>query len=822
MSDCTHCGTPFSAADPEEKFCCRGCEFVHELIRSEGLERFYDLRSDATVRPARSVPFEAHDFSWLEKVVGGIEEDTQAGDAVEGDFSLEGLSCVGCVWLVEKVFLRHRGCLAADAHPATGNVRLRWTSGGTDLSGFARELASFGYTLTPYRKGSAQGETRQLGIRLGLCGAFAMNAMVFTLPRYVGMPLDFSFAPIFQLIAFLSAMLAMLVGGSYFIRRAWTAACNRTPHIDLPIALGLILAFLGSLVGWAMKIEGLLYFDFVAMFVFLMLGGRFLQMAAVEKNQNRLQRHRPIPEVVRSPDHAEPVALSEIVPGLRFELMPGQSAPVSATLESAAAEFSLEWITGEAEPQTFRPGRPLPAGAIHLGREPVLLTAGEVWENSLLARLSSEHRPVVRVPALEKLLRVYLLSVLVVGVAAFIGWAAHGSMAEALQVMISIFVVSCPCALGVALPLADELCGSRMERNGVFIRESLLWARLRKVRTILFDKTGTLTLERPVLANPESIDLLTESSRLALAWLTAGSLHPVSRRLLESLGHGGQRLLRDHDSPEIVDVPGAGRYFEKDGTLWSLGRPGWDPQGRRPGEVESSGHDAELCQDGFPVARFRFHESLRPDAVAALRLLRGRGYRLMILSGDRREKVAAAARLLGIAPEDAHAALQPVDKEALVRQIDRQDTLYLGDGANDSLAFNEAWTTGTPVVDRSLLETKADFYFLGQGLRFLPQLLVLAKRRQTVVRLAFSFALLYNLTAIAVAMAGHMNPLVAAIIMPLSSAISLGIMGLGLRQKIYTQKVALSEESSYHGGQGVSTPLGNDDQRPKSFRAEPI
>ena len=194
-------------------------------------------------------------------------------------------------------------------------------------------------------------------------------------------------------------------------------------------------------------------------------------------------------------------------------------------------------------------------------------------------------------------------------------------------------------------------------------------------------------------------------------------------------------------------------------------------------------HDAELCHGGEPVARFRFEESLRPDAIAALGVLK-KDHRLIILSGDRPEKVAAAAAALGIPREDAHSALQPAEKEALVHELDKHDTLYLGDGANDSLAFNAAWVTGTPVVDRSLLESKSDFYFLGQSLRFLPLLLSLAHRRRAAVRTAFAFALIYNAAAITVSLLGHMNPLVAAIIMPLSSAISLGIVGLGLRGRL--------------------------------------
>ena len=778
MSTCVHCATPFSATPSLEKFCCRGCEFVYDLIQHEGLDRFYDLRSNSSIRPVRSLPFEARDFEWLEKEKSKAEEPIPHGAAVEADFSLEGLSCVGCVWLVEKIFNKYDGALEASAHPATGLLRLTWTSGETDLASFADEIASFGYMLSPKRAGVSRSETRELAAKLGLCAAFAMNAMVFTLPTYLGMPEDFAFAGIFKLVTFLSATLAMLVGGRYFIRRAWNAARARTPHIDLPIALGIVFAFAGSIIGWTLEIDGLLYFDFVATFIFLMLAGRYLQLAAVEKNRNRLQRRRPVPETVSSPEHAEPLPLCEIEAGLRIEMRPGQSVPVASILETEAADFSLEWINGEAEPHTFRAGRAVPAGAIHLGNQPVILAASETWENSLLCRLTETVRTAARIPALEKLLKFYLLAIILVGIAGFAYWIPAAGFPTALQVMISVFVVSCPCALGVALPLADELAGSRMERAGVFIRESQLWSRLRRIRTIIFDKTGTLTLERPVLANPESINALDPSARLALARLTSGSLHPVSRTLHESLGKSGLEQLRNASSVEIRDVPGMGRCFESEDGKWLLGRPGWGPGTNPP----ATPHDAELCHDGLPVAFFHFVESLRPDATEALERL-GREKRLVILSGDKPEKVRATAELLGIAPADAHASLQPAEKEEIVRRLDRNDTLYLGDGANDSLAFNAAFTTGTPVVDRSLLETKSDFFFLGQSLRFLPEMLDLARRRHFTVATAFSFALLYNATAITAALLGLMNPLIAAIIMPLSSAISLGIVGFGLKER---------------------------------------
>lgn len=803
MADCVHCGTPFPAKDAAEKFCCKGCEFVHDMILGEGLDRFYSLRGDSPVKPVRGVPFESHDYSWLVERVNLLESGAAEGCPVEADFSLDGISCIGCVWLVEKIYHRHEGALDAAAHPVTGGLHLKWRAGAMDLPAFAREMASFGYTLAPPRKGGAISTAGGLGARLGLCGAFMMNAMAFTLPTYLGMPESFEFAGLFKLVGLLTATLSMLVGGSYFISRAWGAARAGELHIDLPIAVGLVAAFAGSLVGWAMEIRGLVYFDFVSTFVFLMLAGRYFQTVSLEKNRNRLQRARPLPETVVSPDRAGPLAMADLVEGLRFELCCGQSLPVSATVQDGDAEFSLEWINGEAEPEVFSAGRVVPSGGIYLGLAPVLLAAVEGWDQSLLGRLVSSERTAVRSPGLEKLLKIYLWLVLGVGGVAFAAWFQLGGLAKALEVMISIFVISCPCAIGLALPMADEIAGAIMERAGVFIRQPLLWSRLCKVRTIIFDKTGTLTLERPVLVNPAVIRDLSDDARLALARLTQGALHPVSRSLLECLGRDGQEMLRASDTVAVSDSPGFGRYFQDGDAGWSLGKPGW----RSQEPTDSSVHDAELCRNGERVAKFAFRESLRADAIAALRILKTAGYRRVILSGDRPGKVALVAKLLALEAGDAYPALLPGEKEFIVRSLDHQDTLFLGDGANDSLAFDAAWTTGTPVVDRSLLEAKADFYFMGKSLRFLPGLLFLARDRRKVVRAAFAFAVAYNIGAVAVCVMGHMNPLLAAILMPASSVISLAVVTTGLSRagKRFVGELEMDPDAGY--GSGASADL---------------
>ena len=775
MASCEHCGTEY-APKTGERYCCRGCEFVADLISENGFEQFYDLKQGIAVAPVRSRPFEEHDFSWLvPKIVAAENEAEKRGEVARLDLALEGISCVGCVWLVEKLFARHEGSVRAAANPSSGRLHLEWMPGKCELEPFLRELCQFGYVAAP--AGSVRGdhERRRLMARMGLCGAFALNTMAFSLPVYLGMPKDFEFAELFKLIAFLSATLSMLVGGGYFMDRAWRAVRVKSLHIDLPIALGLISAYVGSITGWALGKERLLYFDFVSIFVFLMLAGRYLQTTAVERNRRRLVRAQPVPEAVpRADGGGDAVGREEISPGLKFLLAPGQALPVSGVLAAGEADFSLEWIHGEADPVRFSAGSRLPAGAILLSRKPAAVEAGERWQDSLLAKLTAPVSGERASPGLDRLLRVYLSIVLLVGLSALGFWVWRGDWLTGAQAMISVFVVSCPCALGVAIPLADDMAASAVERLGVFVRTATLWPRLVKVRRVIFDKTGTLTLERPVLENPETVAELDDAAARALARMTQGSLHPMARSLLEALGTRGQKLLAEMDAGEMLEFPGLGVSLKTAGAEWTLGKTGWIGQATMTGTAETAG--SELRKDGALVAAFRFSESLRPGAVDMLRSLERRGLSLHILSGDHAEKVSKMATALGLSENQAIGGLSPEEKAREVRALDHQDTLYLGDGANDSLAFDAALVTGTPVVDRSLLESKADFYTLGSGLTFLTGLLDAAAARKGAVRAAFGFALLYNLTAVAFSMAGKMSPLLAAILMPLSSIISILIV----------------------------------------------
>ena len=779
MNACIHCGTPVPANASDARFCCAGCAYVHELLQSEGLEKFYQLRGAQPLLPVSVQALRERDHAWLAESSAAAE--SKAASATDGltklELSVQGMSCLGCVWLIEKVHQQQAGSGRVTIHPSRGELTLEWTPGAFSPVEFAVNLQRFGYLLGPRDDTKRASVADSLLKRMGLCGAFAMNAMAFTLPSYLGMTPDFMFAGWFDLVAACSATLALLVGGSYFAEKSWRALRHGVLHIDTPITLGIGAAWLGAMAGWATGVHGLKYFDFVATFVFLMLAGRWLQQSAVERNSRRMLKGAVVAghvNVCLADGSTSLKSLREVRPGDAVRLKQGDLCPVRARLQSPSVALSLEWINGESAATERAEGQMVPSGSLIVSNRPVDVIALEGWEGSLLQRLITSDRTEHETsPFVGALLRWYLIAVVIIGIAGAIAWLALGAgIVAALQVMISVFVVSCPCALGVAAPFADDLAATKLQALGVFVRANFLWQRLARVRRIMFDKTGTLTAEHPALKNPEALQALDTSSRNALRHLVSTSLHPVSRSLFDSLGPSASAADAAEDGQaDIEEVVGMGmRHRLADGTVYALGRPGWmNPENASP----ATAADVIFTRNGATLAAFEFQDRLRPATRAAVDALRQSGIRVEMLSGDRHEKVALIAAQLDLPADCWHAGMTPDQKAAMVRGEGAAQTLFIGDGANDSLAFDEAMCAGSPVTGKNFLEHKADFYFLGNSLRFVPALLAVARRRMLAVRCVFAFALLYNACAIALALAGMMSPLLAAVLMPASSMITL-------------------------------------------------
>jgi len=783
---CLHCGTHFKPIE-QERFCCHGCYYVAQLIEENGLLRFYELKGKHAVPPVGTKVFQSHSTLDL-KLALQTAETTSTANSTSARFSIEGISCIGCVWLIEAIFKRQNAAIRTQIEPRTQLIELHWHTGQFDIERFAHELHKIGYSLTCIdAEAPAPNNTQQLNYRLGLCGFFLLNTMLFTLPVYLGMGREFFLTPLFQLLSALFATLSLSIGGGYFIKRAWTAARNKVLHIDLPIAGGLLAAYAGSMLGWLLGYQTLLYFDFVATFVFLMLLGRWLQEYALERNQSYLKQKQVGPRgvtILGGENDGAFVAAETVTENTEYCLEPGQINPVAAELLNSAGLLSLEWINGEAEPVAWNSKHAVPAGAINVSLQGLRLRARESWNDSLLAQLLQDSQDSFNDLRLQGILKWYLGLVLIIASLGSLTWLiTTGDPLKTTQVLISVLVVSCPCALGIALPMCDELAVARLRRAGLFIKNAQIWERLRQVKTVVFDKTGTLTMDVPRLVTPQAVEELDPCALEALGHLVANNLHPIARSLRAALlsSHATSRqidftlLAPQKETSSLTESIGQGvTWMDAANNEWTLGKPEWKATSHR-----SKAHTV-LRQNGLLVAEFDFIEDIRDDAKAVITSLGSRKIESMILSGDIPERVRNITNQVGLSSLNYQAACTPQHKADWIHQNAAKSALMIGDGANDRLAFDAAICRGTPVVDRSILQSTADFFFFGRSLQCIPLLIQTAARRQYIAKLIFTFAVLYNMVTLTICLMGNMHPLAAAILMPLSSIATLAIAWLGL------------------------------------------
>lgn len=773
-SPCPHCHGPAegSASAP---YCCTGCRAAHGLIEQAGLSRFYDLLGDQRLALPSGTSDEGS-RTFLPPLIEAAEAGARDGTA-RLTLDLQGLQCAACVWLIERLFLRIPAALAITINPALGRAEIVFKAGQGSrvINRFLDELLPFGYRGGPPTKRSDD-EGDDLLLRFGLCAALAMNSMIFSFAIYFGLE-GGGLYRLFSLGSFALATAALLIGGGVFIRSAVAALRRRILHMDVPIALGMILSYAGS--AWTFFVRGgsSVYFDTLATFIALMLMGRLVQRRIASHNRRVLLSDEGIAglmvRVLDADGHMRLRPASELRKGQEILCAPGELLPTACELLEERAPLSLEWISGEAEPRLFLRGERAPAGSHNLpasaGGRALRLRATEDFSVSTLCGLLGTSRegdaPAPQRDFWHHLSRAYVFIVLGLAALGFLIWLPRDPL-RCLEVTAAILMVTCPCALGVATPLAYELALARLRRLGLFVRKQTFFDRALRVRKVLFDKTGTLTAIEPALVNPEALAALTATDRAALYQLVARSNHPRSRALFAALEPYFPTPPALSTATAVVEEPGLGLGARIDARELRLGRAEFVC----PILSASVPAGALLFScDGELRAAFSFREALRPDAAAQVRTLRAAGYGVWLLSGDQPARVQALAKRLGIPGEQALGGLTPTDKAAAVHSLGAADALMIGDGINDALAFDAALCAGTPATERPALPARADFYFLGRGLGPIVEALDTARFLRRVVIRNLVLSATYNLVVVGLALAGQMTPLRCAVLMPVSS-----------------------------------------------------
>jgi Cu2+-exporting ATPase len=774
---CLHCDGP---TPDGEDFCCSGCRAARALLSSAGLDRYYALRGG----PGLSVDVASErDEPWLEVLAGDLAGRQPGLGRVE--LEVQGMHCAACVWVVEELFSRHEGAGEIVVNPGIGRLSVD-VEPRFDVRAFAGELRQLGYRLGPRGEGKAARRSKPLLLRLGICVALTMQVMIFSVALYCGLA-EGPLATMMRWGSWVLTAIAVVVGGMPFFRSATQTLRARALHMDVPISLGILLAFGGST--WSLVAQGgsASYVDTVASFVTLMLLGRFLQERVLERNRAELLADDGVESLlcrVLDGGEVQTRRVGDLKEGDTLLLRPGDLVPVESTLLSPAqTRISREWINGEPTVSSVDQGAAIEAGSFHAGAQAATARACSDFGSSRLASLLRTPRPASadryrNTPFWAVVARSYVIVTLALAVLSGVVWAiALHAPSKALEVVVAVLVVTCPCAFGLAVPVGFELVQARLRRAGVFVRSAGLLERAASVRKVIFDKTGTLTLGALELVDRSPLLALPAEERI-IAWnLAVRSGHPKSRAVVEALG--GPAAWPLDLSLEVTEIVGQGVETEVAGRRYRLGAPRWaltgpQPEGERPA-------DLVLAADGAPRARLTTRETLRREALGEVEELSREGYEIFLLSGDAPGRVESLARTLGLDPAHARASASPEDKRRFVAELDRRDTLMVGDGVNDAGALAAAHCSATPAGDLPFLPARTDAYLQGPLVTGVRALLSEARLLDRVVTEAVGFGIAYNVVVVIIACLGRITPVIAAVIMPASSLVVVGWVAFRLR-----------------------------------------
>jgi Cu2+-exporting ATPase len=780
-SVCAHCG---QEAPPGRPFCCTGCAAAHDLIEGLGLGRYYEQRVlDARERAPRPEPVQSGPQ-------GGGRRDlarhvvARPDGAYELTLAVDGLQCGACVWLIESVLAREPDVTIGRVNMTTRRLRLGWRGTIQDAGHLVGRIEALGYRLVPFDAralSAAQDRTGRALLRaLAVAGFAAGNVMFISIGIWAGQingadPIGAATLALLHWVSAAIAMPAIAYAGRPFFTSALAALRHGRTNMDVPISLGVLLVTGMSLVATIHHGEHT-YFDSAVALLFFLLIGRYLDHIArgrARATAEQLLTLRGTDVAVLLDDGSvQRRGQEQVAEGDRILIATGERIGVDGVVERGESMLDTSLVTGESLPASISPGSKVFAGTLNLGAV-LTVRAVATGETTLLAECvrlieAAEARRSRFVVIADRVARRYAPAVHLCSLLTFLGWYAWlgAPVGQSLLVAASVLIVTCPCALALAVPAVQVIATGMLFRGGMLLKSPTALERLAQVDTVVFDKTGTLT--DPLLALSEVED--DGALRLAAA-MAATSRHPLSRSLAQAAG-----VVAPADG--VIEHQGQGLALATpDGDI-RLGSRSFCGMLPDPTPRPTSGPELWLTRPGMKPVRFTFEERLREDALNTVAALRDMGLRLRLISGDQPAQVASVAEALGL--QDWRAACSPVEKVALIEAGAKagEKVLMVGDGLNDSPALAAALVSASPASAADVSQTVADLVF--QGAKLAPVVIALRTarraRRAMVQNLALSIG--YNAVMVPLAVAGLVTPWLAAAAM---SSSSLLVMGNSLR-----------------------------------------
>jgi Cu2+-exporting ATPase len=784
--------------DQGPSFCCAGCRSVYAIVQASGLDGYYAYRDASS---ARAVPASIARRKYQELDDPGFQAQF-CSNLPNGQRSvellLEGVHCSACVWLVERLGRVVPGVVSSRLDLSRNVVALTWVPEQNQLSALARGLDSLGYAAHPLTGTGAAAATtreRELLLRLGIAGAAAGNVMLMAFALYGGAfsGMESQYQALFRWATLAIATPTVFWAGQVFLRGAWAALRTRTPHMDVPVSVGILAGYFGGAIN-TFRGHGEIYFDSLCTLIFLLLVGRYLQQTHQRRSRNQSELLLSLaPQTARIVQNGEEreVPAAGVPPLCIVRVRSGERIPVDGVVARGAATVDTSVLTGEPLPAEVQT-----ADRVYSG---TTCQTGELWVRTeaagaatrlgrLMASVETTQRersPIVRLA--DRVAGYFVVTILALAGLTLLLWL-YLDPSHAIDHTVALLVVTCPCALGMATPLAVSVALGRASKAGVLFKSGEFVEALARPGLMVFDKTGTLTA-----GQPELLAWFGDSALQApLRALEACSTHPLARSVQRAFPENQLEVV------DLLELTQGGLQALVEGRKLLVGShallsqelgllPDWAE--RFVSEQASASRTPVLiARDGVVVAAAAFGDTLRPDTKQSLTALRQLGYDFEILSGDDQRVVEAVARDLGIEVTAARGRQSPEAKLARITELRRrgQRVFMVGDGVNDAGAMAAA-SVGIAVHGGAEAALgAADVFTTRSGLSVLVDAVVGSRRALAAIRRGIAISLGYNVVGIGLAATGVLSPLLAAVMMPLSS---ISVISLALKARSFQRSI---------------------------------
>ncbi|WP_187647893.1 heavy metal translocating P-type ATPase [Nitrosophilus labii] len=809
---CDHCNLEFDEKvmiedeiDGEKKyFCCKGCRGVYHLLKEEGLDSFYDKLGSTKLQPAVKKEDDLKKFD----LEGFIKKYVKVRDdgLHEINLIMEGIHCAACVWLNEKVLHQTPGVIEATINYTNNKAKIVWVPEEIKLSKIIETIRSIGYNAYPYdpklQEERAVKQRRDYYARILVAVFATMNIMWIAIAQYVGLftGMRRDIKDILNFAEFVLATPTLFYSGWVYYRSAYYGLKHRFVNMDLLVATGATLAYIYSIYAMVTR-TGEVYFDSVTMIVTFILVGKYLEVLSKKQAVDTLDSILgtiPTEVTVVKENEKALVMVENVEPGDIIEIKPGEKVVIDGIIVNGSASFDESSLTGESEPVFKKEGDEVLSGSICLDGV-VRYRAKKDFSTSLLSNIVSLlEDSITKKPKIERLVNqisgYFSVTILSIAFLTFLGWYFYaGEFEKALIVAISVVVIACPCALGLATPMATLVGIGIAAKRGLLFKEAAFLETMAKSDMLVLDKTGTITEGKPTVITYEKLKDFDESIVLELV---KNSNHPISkgveRFIVEKVvrwqgvkeGRSEDEYFCTHTHThthtsilkveEFKEIKAKGMIAKIDGKRVLGGNIELLKEFGIDIEIESENSIFLVAIENELVAIFELSDKIKEGAAEAIAKIKEMGIRVVMLTGDNEKVAKKVADTLGI--EEFYAKLLPQDKSAYIDKFHKGGHIIVmaGDGINDSIALACSDIAIAMGSGADVAISVSDIVLLDEKPKSIYEAYKISRRTFKAVKENLALSLIYNTFAVPVAVMGFVNPLVAAISMSLSSLLVVG------------------------------------------------